>query len=510
MTATLPPTPSAALRVAIFCPLAFEYHGIRRELRRAFRASEGADPFRLVQSGPGPVAIEQAVEAFGAGLAPDGPRPLAVLAGVAGELVPGSSDVHAFAEVTSADGASWRSRLETLGDAGLVILGLNVPACTPEEKAGWREESGATFVDTESHAFARACHRLRIPWVIVRGVSDRRHERLPDQAAHWVDQKGNTRLGRVLADLLRTPSLLPAMIRLGRRGGRVLPMVARRIAQLIDALPGAERHASLVHAPGASPAAAVPITPLPERLVRAEPPLILLCGGSFDPPHRAHTELPAIVRDQLELRLGCQGRAWMVYLPAARSPLKAAGPVAPDADRVAMLRLALAGTDRACLWTDEIDRAGPPAASAPSYTIETVRRLLALLGDSPPTLRLLIGQDQAAQFHRWHEAKELLRLAEPVVLVRRDAGAPIGPADTDSFIDALRRTGAWSEPELVRWRARTAGETVPLIDISSTDIRRTLAAPGTDEAAARSLLGGVHPDVLVYIRDRSLYRAEPA
>ena len=51
---------------------------------------------------------------------------------------------------------------------------------------------------------------------------------------------------------------------------------------------------------------------------------ILVFGGTFDPPHRAHVQLPALVARQL----GC-GR--IIYIPAAQSPLKSEAPLTADA-----------------------------------------------------------------------------------------------------------------------------------------------------------------------------------
>src|SRR5690606_4057364 len=46
---------------------------------------------------------------------------------------------------------------------------------------------------------------------------------------------------------------------------------------------------------------------------------LLLFGGAFDPPHAGHVELPALVRDAI-------GADWVLYIPAARTPLKSVGP----------------------------------------------------------------------------------------------------------------------------------------------------------------------------------------
>lgn len=223
------------------------------------------------------------------------------------------------------------------------------------------------------------------------------------------------------------------------------------------------------------PPEAPPVTPAPVPLPPADPPrFILVFGGTFDPPHRGHIDLPARVRDELERRLDCPGRGWVLYIPAARSPHKPEGPIASDADRLEMLRLALAesGTPRAAIWTDELDRAArvaPPAAPPPSFTIDTLTRLRSWLDEQAlggVDLRLLIGADQALGFHRWRQPRDILRLAKPAVMVRGDIHT------TRELTNALGALGFWTEAELIIW----SGSVVPAgnIDASAGQIRELL------------------------------------
>lgn len=222
--------------------------------------------------------------------------------------------------------------------------------------------------------------------------------------------------------------------------------------------------------------------PLPRGVRR-----VLLFGGVFDPVHRAHVALPAAARDRL-----WGGEGWLVYVPAAQSPLKAQAARAPDADRAAMLRLALQGVARAAVWTDELDRGG----EGPSYSIDTVRRAREVL--EPETeVRLLIGADQAAQFHRWKEAREIMRLAPPTVMLR-------APAESDEgLIAALRGTWKWRPEELHLWRSWIVE--VPMSGASSTRARALLAgAPSPERDAELDAL--LDPRVREHAEQRGLYR----
>lgn len=206
---------------------------------------------------------------------------------------------------------------------------------------------------------------------------------------------------------------------------------------------------------------------------------VILFGGTFDPPHLAHTRLVPRLRDE------AAPGAWLLYVPAARSPHKADAPTA-DAHRVAMLHGALAGVDRAAVWTDELDRAGP------SYTIDTLTRL----HDARPAARtrLLIGADQAIAFHRWKDARRILTLATPLVMPRE----PLG--DRAALMRALRETGAWSEEELSRWEGWVAP--TPLADVSATRLREALRQTPRDR---EGLLAMLDPRVLGYIEAQGLY-----
>lgn len=258
----------------------------------------------------------------------------------------------------------------------------------------------------------------------------------------------------------------------------------------------------MAHAPGdVGAGSAGEATPLPDTLGRAisagQVRTLLLLGGTFDPPHRAHVELPARARAELERQAGA-GPAWLLYIPAARSPLKTNGPVAGDSDRLEMLRLAIAGVDRAPVWTDEIDRAGA-APGEPSYTIDTVERLAGEVGScgGGVTLRLLIGTDQAAQFHRWRRPREIIASSEPLVMLRA------GAETASSLRAALRRTGFWSEAELAAWERRIVPTTA--MDVTSTRVREALRRRSTDPAERGRLDSSLDERVLAYIESRGLY-----
>ena len=124
-----------------------------------------------------------------------------------------------------------------------------------------------------------------------------------------------------------------------------------------------------------------------------QPLRIGLFGGAFDPPHDAHLALARAAIDQLALdRLHVlpTGDAW-----------HKSRPLSPGADRLAMCRLAFADLPRVRVDDRELRRDGA------TYTIDTLAELHA--EEPAAQLFLVIGADQAAAFHRWRRAADILR-----------------------------------------------------------------------------------------------------
>jgi nicotinate-nucleotide adenylyltransferase len=186
-----------------------------------------------------------------------------------------------------------------------------------------------------------------------------------------------------------------------------------------------------------------------------------LLGGSFDPVHFGHL----IAADRAAEALGLER---VLFVPCARQPLKAGGPVASGAHRQAMLELAIAGHPGFAVETLELARPGPE----PSYTVDTLHALR----DRWPGERLvlLLGADAAADLRRWRAVDEVVRLAE---------------------VAALTRPGA---PEVASGLVRYVVAT-PAIEISASDIRARCLA-------GKSIRFLVPDAVAAYIARHRLYQ----
>jgi nicotinate-nucleotide adenylyltransferase len=138
-----------------------------------------------------------------------------------------------------------------------------------------------------------------------------------------------------------------------------------------------------------------------------------LYGGSFDPVHLGHLLVAQAAVEEL-------GLDRLFFIPTAQSPFKPENKPAPDAVRLQLLRLALAGKTNCEVDDQEIQRGGT------SYTIETLRDYAKRFPGAE--LFYLIGADNAAKLNEWREAGELAKLAEFVAVPRPGGATPMFPA----------------------------------------------------------------------------------
>ena len=180
-----------------------------------------------------------------------------------------------------------------------------------------------------------------------------------------------------------------------------------------------------------------------------QPLRIGLFGGAFDPPHDAHLALARAAIDQLALdRLHVlpTGDAW-----------HKSRPLSPAADRLAMCRLAFADLPRVRVDDRELRRDGA------TYTIDTLAELHA--EEPAAQLFLVIGADQAAAFHRWRRAADILRLATVLIAVRAD------PSGASAIFDPNNPL-----PGMAVDAARVQALELPAMPHSATAVRRLVAA----------------------------------
>ncbi len=126
-------------------------------------------------------------------------------------------------------------------------------------------------------------------------------------------------------------------------------------------------------------------------------------GGTFDPPHVGHVSLTRQLRESGALDE-------ILWIPVAIPPHKPANPRTSPELRMEMVRAAIDGCAHHSVSDIEILREGP------SYTVDTLRALRLEHTDATPVL--IMGSDQFAELAQWHEAEEVVRLADVCVLPR--------------------------------------------------------------------------------------------
>lgn len=200
---------------------------------------------------------------------------------------------------------------------------------------------------------------------------------------------------------------------------------------------------------------------------------LLLLGGTFDPVHCGHLAISLAAAEQLNVE-----RIWL--LPAAQPPHKTAAEASAE-DRLAMLKLAIDAAEGFDVCEVELRREGP------SYTIDTLTELRRQMPDAE--LFWLIGADMLAYLPKWYRAGDVVEMVHFAIADRRGEGS------LEEVFDGLSD----HFPPAVIDRLRAGVIRAPLIDISSTDIRRRV---GAGEPIAH-LVGQAVAD---YIADHGLYR----
>ncbi|SFF48796.1 nicotinate-nucleotide adenylyltransferase [Fontimonas thermophila] len=180
-------------------------------------------------------------------------------------------------------------------------------------------------------------------------------------------------------------------------------------------------------------------------------------GGAFAPFHNGHLRLAIEARERLALD---QVR----LIPTAHPPHRPDSHVLP-ARRLEWIKLAIR-RERGLIADDrEIRRDGP------SYTVDTLVELRAQFPQA--VLVLLMGSDAFQHLHTWYRWTELLELAHLAVVSR--PGSLLEPSVETCALLAARRAddiGALMQSRKGRWFQFE----VPMLDISSTRIRRLLRA----------------------------------
>jgi nicotinate-nucleotide adenylyltransferase len=213
-----------------------------------------------------------------------------------------------------------------------------------------------------------------------------------------------------------------------------------------------------------------------------------LFGGTFDPVHNGHLAVANSAKKSFQL-----DSLW--FIPAATPPHKNTHHdqqiISPFADRVAMLKLALASHDD--FFLSQLENELPK----PSYTVDTLQEIRQRLG-LEVELFFFVGVDAFMEVATWKEYGRLPTLASFVVISR-----PAYPLTRAEKVITTCYKDYWYDPMSGVWETRGTGEKIYFMSMkpvphSSSDIRNRIRN-------GQSIKDFVPSDVADYIHTHKLY-----
>jgi len=179
------------------------------------------------------------------------------------------------------------------------------------------------------------------------------------------------------------------------------------------------------------------------------PERVALFGGTYDPVHLGHMAIARAAKDAFNLDL-------VIFIPCRQSPHKDDSPIASQAQRLAMLDLALA--DESWAESSDIEHLLPE----PSFSWVTAEAMTRLY----PKAKLfwLMGADQWATIKSWSRPSYLSELVEFIVHDRNQKLSPVSgfqahhieghhPASATEIREqpTTRISDEWLHPDVVRY-----------------------------------------------------------
>ena len=188
-------------------------------------------------------------------------------------------------------------------------------------------------------------------------------------------------------------------------------------------------------------------------------------GGTFDPPHVAHSILANEVREQIDLDK-------IIFIPTGNPPLKNEDFVSSPIHRLNMARIAFEKDNYFEISDIEIKK-----SNEKSYMINTLQKLAEEYKNDLVKLYLIIGIDNLIDFPKWKEPDKIFSICEVLVMFR---------------------PGYLVKKITPEYSAKVKYIDVPLLEISSTSIRKKVE----NKESIKYL---VFPEVENYILNNKLY-----
>ena len=194
-------------------------------------------------------------------------------------------------------------------------------------------------------------------------------------------------------------------------------------------------------------------------------PLVGIYGGTFNPIHVGHLRAAEEAAEAL-------GLARVLFVPSAVPPHKAEeadDAIAPGAERLTWVRLAIADNPRFAADAIEVERGGT------SYLVDTLSALRERLGAAGDEPVFLVGSDAFAEMGAWRAPRDLFALAHFAVIPR----PPLRAGSLADWLPAEVRDLVALAPDGRSGRHRDAGTWLRVLeiagfDVSASDLRQRL------------------------------------
>jgi len=194
-----------------------------------------------------------------------------------------------------------------------------------------------------------------------------------------------------------------------------------------------------------------------------------IMGGTFNPIHLGHLLIAEEARAAFSL-----GK--ILFIPNATPPHKQNADTIDSAHRINMVKLAIEGNPHFKICTIE------SFGNGAEYTANTLKNLRELFPNDE--FYFITGADALVDMNLWRSPQEIFSRCEVVTTMRPGKNT----AELDSAIANLRAA----------YNAKISKMIMPLIDISSTQIRQKTAA-------GESIMYLVPDQVREYILEENLY-----
>lgn len=202
-----------------------------------------------------------------------------------------------------------------------------------------------------------------------------------------------------------------------------------------------------------------------------KPRRIGIMGGTFDPIHYGHLVAAEVSREEFKLDK-------VIFMPAGRPPHKQSKIITDPKQRYLMTALAVASNPNFEVSRLEVDK------HELTYTYNTVMDLYKIYGEGT-RIYFITGADMVLELLTWYRIEELLRICGFIAVTRPGYDK--------------RKLEQKIEEITSKYNGEILFIEVPLVDISSTDIRER-------RRAGKTIKYLVPEAVEKFILDNGLYR----